>query len=103
MEIVDDIDYTLPDSRYINGAMELNINGVAVIDRTMRDLIDQLWMYFLTMLEDLKTSGNAELYFPDQPLRFTCERIGKGMVRVTSYPPEGPIAAVTSERDLERA
>ena len=103
VEIIDGLNYTLPDSHYINGAMELNINGVAVIDRSMWDLIDQLWMYIVTMLRNLKTSGTAKFSFPDQALKFTCERIGRGMVRVASYPPEGPIVAVTNEADLVSA
>ena len=95
-----DLEYLIPNSHYINGAIELNVDGVVVLDCNMWDLIDQLWSYITRMLEKFRSADKASFYFPDQPLKISLERIKrKGYVKITSHA-EVRRSAVTREDDL---
>jgi hypothetical protein len=88
------------DPDYVDGAIELVVDGVAVIDQSMWDLVDQLWAYVVTMLHELREHGHAETYFPDQPLKLWFERIGGSRVLVASEPSSGPRKAVADEGEF---
>lgn len=45
------------------------------------DLIDQLWSYFINMLEEYKVSGRAETYFPDMPVKIELITLQHGMIK----------------------
>lgn len=68
-----------------------------ILDRSMWDLIDILWIYIVDMLDDLKDSDHAQLQFPDQPLTLSCERIGRRMLQVSSHLAQLRRSAVVSE------
>ncbi|MEV8435757.1 hypothetical protein AB0425_00150 [Actinosynnema sp. NPDC051121] len=89
-----------PDLDYVDGAIDLVINGVAVVDQSMWDLVDQLWAYLVTMLHELREHGRAETCFPDQPLKLRFERIGGSRVLVVSEPSSGPRKSVVDEDEL---
>jgi hypothetical protein len=69
--------------RYIEGALELKINGVMVIDLAMWDYIDILWCYISDMVASLLAKGEAGTNFPDQPIRLGLERVRGHEVLVT--------------------
>lgn len=69
--------------RHIDGAIELTINGTAILDTSLWDLIDQLWAYIADMLVVLAQRGESRTYFPDQPIQLTFKRIGETVVRVS--------------------
>lgn len=60
---------TLNKVNYIEGALELTINGVVLIDKTMWDYIDQLWAYIVNGVESILNDQPFETYFPDQPIK----------------------------------
>ncbi|WP_205877916.1 hypothetical protein [Mycobacterium camsae] len=94
--------YFFDENPHIDGALELQIDNIAVLDRSMWDHIDQLWAYLVYMISDLKKVGKAHTYYPDQPLKLTFEAIGEGLVRVASYPSDGPRLAVVKQVELIR-
>lgn len=71
-----------PDARYVEGAVELAIDGVQILDVTMWDYVDQLWSYISDMVLKLRDRDEASTYFPDQPIRFSFRRQGKDRVLV---------------------
>ncbi|OTA16233.1 hypothetical protein Xvie_02003 [Xenorhabdus vietnamensis] len=58
---IDDIDY-------IDGALELTINGESLIDKSMWDNIDSLWNYFSHGLLSVYENKEFKCHFPDQPI-----------------------------------
>lgn len=72
-----------PDLDYIEGAIRLSIDGLEIIGAEEWDYVDQLWCYIADMLARLKSSGYAETYFPDQPLKLTLQISGP-LVLVTT-------------------
>ncbi|HEX4724174.1 MAG TPA: hypothetical protein VH333_16780 [Pseudonocardiaceae bacterium] len=72
------------DDLHIEGAIQLTVNYVDVLDRSLWDDVDQLWAYIANMVESLGKSDSASTYFPDQPIEFAIARVGGGKVRVWS-------------------
>ena len=68
--IADDLDY-------IKGSIYLKYGDKIVLDFKLLDYIDQLWAYILNMLEELMSSGCAEMLFPDQPVKIKLKNISK--------------------------
>lgn len=71
------------DPRYIEGAIELSIDGAPILDKVMWDYVDQLWAYIADMVLALDRSGEASTYFPDQPIKLAFQKQGKSRVLVT--------------------
>jgi hypothetical protein len=80
---VDDVFVAPEDPRYVEGAIELSINGKSILDTAIWDYVDQLWAYISDMVLALESHGQAETYFPDQPIKLSFVRQGKGRVLVT--------------------
>jgi len=53
---------------YIDGAIELSINGKKLIDRSMWDYIDALWCYLSEGLSVVYDGEEFKTDFPDQPI-----------------------------------
>lgn len=71
------------DPEYLEGALELTVNGVPLITPLMWDYVDQLWAYILNSIEELKSEGSAHTYFPDQPIKLEVKRISRGLIQVS--------------------
>jgi hypothetical protein len=65
-----------PDPDYIEGAIELQIDGVEIIGKREWDYVDQLWAYISSMMKSLASAPVAETYFPDQPILLKFRRNG---------------------------
>jgi hypothetical protein len=63
-----------PDPRYIEGAIDLSINGVTIMDTVLWDYVDQLWAYIVDMVISLREKGEASTFFPDQPIKLSFRR-----------------------------
>jgi len=63
---------SIADPSYIDGAIVLTIDGRKIIDEEQWDLVDQLWCYFVHLIDDVYSNGSGEFYFPDQPLPVRC-------------------------------
>jgi hypothetical protein len=80
---IGDVSNAPPSPRYVEGAIELTIDGVPILDTVMWDYVDQLWAYISDMVLSLGERGEASTYFPDQPIKFSFHRQGKSRVLVT--------------------
>jgi hypothetical protein len=80
---VDAVTSSPPDPRHVEGAVELTVDGVPIIDTVMWDYVDQLWAYISDMVLSLQEQEQASTYFPDQPIKLSFRKLGKGRVLVT--------------------
>lgn len=64
------------DLGYIEGAIRLSVDGLEIIGTEEWDYVDQLWCYIAAMVGKTRTSGYAETYFPDQPIRLSFRSAG---------------------------
>ncbi|WP_331752110.1 hypothetical protein [Streptomyces sp. NBC_00829] len=65
-----------PDLDYIEGAIRLSVDGLEIIGIEEWDYVDQLWCYIAEMVARLRSSGYAETYFPDQPIKLVFQAAG---------------------------
>ncbi len=68
------------DMDYIEGAIIIKYNDRYLMDVSLWDLVDQLWSYFLHVVEGLIETGYGEAYFPDQPVKIEMKAISKDLV-----------------------
>ena len=88
------------DPDYIEGAIELVVDGTTVIGTEEWDYVDQLWAYIADMVEDLRAGEDlAETYFPDQPIRLAFER-ADGEILITAELDEEVRHALIPEQEL---
>ncbi|GAB2545935.1 hypothetical protein [Nocardia heshunensis] len=80
---VEEADFKPPNPRHVEGAIELEINGVAILDKTLWDDVDQLWAYIVNAICELQVKGAATTSFPDQPIELSFRRTGGDHVLVT--------------------
>ncbi|WP_201319378.1 hypothetical protein [Paenibacillus sp. EPM92] len=70
------------DLNYVSGAICINYYEDPILDFTHWDLVDQLWSYIIDLVEKFESFGNAETYFPDQPIRLELKRINTNLMVV---------------------
>ncbi|NMO95001.1 hypothetical protein HII30_04250 [Paenibacillus lemnae] len=68
------------DFDYLNGAITLKYFEQSLLDVSLWDLVDQLWSYILNAIEELLNTGEAETYFPDQPVKIRLKSVSKDTV-----------------------
>jgi hypothetical protein len=88
-----------PDPDYIEGAIELVIDGVEIIGKSQWDYVDQLWSYVVSMAEKLEDDSRADTYFPDQPILLALQK-ERGRVLVSAKVREGVRRASADEGEL---
>ncbi|MCE7008678.1 hypothetical protein LWC34_38575 [Kibdelosporangium philippinense] len=71
------------DSDYVEGAIELVIDGVEVIGQQQWDYVDQLWAYIADMVSDLREHDEVRTTFPDMPVEFALRRTAPGRLLVS--------------------
>ncbi|MCC3650640.1 hypothetical protein LIX60_03865 [Streptomyces sp. S07_1.15] len=91
------------DRDYVEGAIELTINHVPIIDCDMYDYVDQLWAYLVRLIGEASTSGRSETLFPDQPIRLTLENGRNGRMLVTCDAGDGRRVAYCFRKELSAA
>lgn len=73
----------IKDPDYIDGAIELTIDGVKLITVEMWDNIDCLWAYIAQGLEALSKGKDFSTNFPDQPIKLKFTQIYDNRVLVS--------------------
>lgn len=68
---VEECSERLSNPKYVNGALRIVINDKVFLDESVQDLIDQLWEYFLNLIEEIDEKGSGTFSFPDQSLRIS--------------------------------
>jgi len=66
---------TFDDCDYIEGGLELSIDGVPLITLEMWDYIDQLWEYIVDLFDRALATGSSAVFFPDQPIELTLQYV----------------------------
>jgi hypothetical protein len=57
------------DPDYIEGAIELTVDGIEILTIREWDYVDQLWGYIVKLTHDLAAGvGEVQTTFPDQPI-----------------------------------
>lgn len=97
-EPVDALSKPPPDADYVDGYIDLAIDGVTIMDRSAWDLVDQLWAYMVNGIEDVAAGRSFFTYFPDQPLELRFDLIEPEEVRVELGSPPRNVSAVVSRR-----
>ncbi|WP_174973709.1 hypothetical protein [Burkholderia contaminans] len=81
-----DFDGKIPGQNYVEGAIELSINGVEIFNKEMWDCVDQLWAYLAEGVMCVARGEDFKTYFPDQPIEVSFSvRAGKVIVAVTVH------------------
>ena len=68
------------DPKYIDGVICIKYNDIAIMDYRYWDTVDDLWTYLLNLLGDYLENGEAQIYFPDQPILLRLSSINKDLV-----------------------
>lgn len=58
-----DAEHAPADPFYVDGAIELTIDDVEILDQGLWDLVDQLWAYICAMAQELVEKGYAPRIF----------------------------------------
>jgi hypothetical protein len=72
-----------PDPRYVEGAVELTVEGVELFGLPEWDLVDQLWAYLCNLLAEFQTKDSVRTGFPDSAIDLSLRRLPAGRVLVT--------------------
>jgi hypothetical protein len=70
------------DPQYIEGAIELTINGKMLLGLDLWDYVDQLWAYLIDGLLQLVQDTPFSTYLPDQPVQICFSLPQKTLVEV---------------------
>jgi hypothetical protein len=89
-----------PDPSYVEGAIDMTVNGVQVLDQELWDYVDELWAYISDMVLKLATEDEASTYFPDQPIRLSFKRLSAGLVLVSLAYDDVKRTVSVEEREL---
>lgn len=65
----------IPDSDYIEGAIEILVQQKGLLTLEDWDYVDQLWCYFVGGLFEVVEGKEFETYLPEQPLKVVFDRI----------------------------
>jgi hypothetical protein len=87
------------DSDYVEGAIELTINGVELVNKSMWDYVDQLWAYIIQGVNSLTKGEKFSTYFPDQPIELVFNPLNDYNVEVIVHC-GGTKRVVISKREL---
>ena len=95
-----DVREPIADPDYIEGAIELTIDGRAIITRAEWDLVDQLWAYLIDGVVEVASGRSFSTGFPDQAvkLRFTVNPEDDTVTVEVHYPRMGRDARATLPR-----
>ncbi|MEU3978470.1 hypothetical protein [Streptomyces bacillaris] len=90
-----------PDRDYVEGAIRLFVDGLEIIGIEEWDYVDQLWCYIAEMVKEVQSSGYAETYFPDQPIKLSFHVTGARLLVTAVIGEETKTANSSSAHFLE--
>ncbi|MBI9051170.1 MAG: hypothetical protein JEZ00_17235 [Anaerolineaceae bacterium] len=68
------------DTDYFEGVIYIKFNDIVIMDYRYWDVVDSLWAYLLNLMIEFNEKGDAEVYFPDQPILIKLSSINKDLV-----------------------
>ncbi len=91
-----------PDDFYIEGVVEMLVDGRPILRRDSVDLVDQLWAYLVRGLEQLERGEDFSTSYPDMWLQVRMQRQATRVLITVDNPGE-PATAVVELAELRRA
>lgn len=88
----------LEDQYYVEGALELTIDGKMISNLRYFDLIDQLWAYIVQCLEKVVAGQKAETYWPDQPIRLSMTPLPNNKLMIERSGTSDPDVKVVADK-----
>ncbi|MFJ6406304.1 hypothetical protein ACIQK9_12390 [Streptomyces hydrogenans] len=85
---------------YVQGSVELCVDGVVILARDDVDTIDSLWSFFLACLDDFLKRGYGVLRFPECAYVLTLKRVAGGRVVMKFEGPNKNRSALGGEREV---
>ena len=98
---IDDPRATVEDPYYIEGAIELDVDGVVLFNQAMWDLVDQLWDYVVQGLESIEKGKPFKIFFPDQPLDIVFTHLYDDMIKISVD--EGQYTVVVDRKEFAKS
>jgi hypothetical protein len=89
----------IADENYIEGAIELSVEGKPILTREMVDYVDQLWAYLIRGLGEIGAGREFSTYYPDMPFEVVL-RPRDGRVTITIDPSGGGATACVAIDEL---
>jgi hypothetical protein len=96
---VSDVIDAPPDLRYVEGAIELTIDGSVILDKDLWDDVNWLWAGIGNRIHDFKTQDEVSTYFPSQSIRLSFRRIGGGRMVISVEMAQGEGRSATAQED----
>lgn len=98
--LVNDVVTPPSNNRHVEGAIELIVNSVPIIDKSFWDDVDQLWYYIVNMIIEICGSDTVETYFPDMPVKLILENTGRNLIGITLLAGEERRKAVVDKAEF---
>lgn len=99
---VSDFSGVVPDCSYIEGAIELEVDGIQLLSLETWDYVDQLWAYVVDALLSIVRGLKFSTYMPDQAIELVFEPRGKSLVKVVRRG-HGNVEVTTSRHEFVEA
>src|SRR5699024_2394060 len=68
------------DFDYIDGTIIIEYYDHLIMDFSLWDLVDQLWCYFIQLLEEVLQTGYGMTYFPEQPIKMEMKFVSNDLL-----------------------
>lgn len=68
------------DFDYIDGTIIIEYYDHLIMDFSLWDLVDQLWCYFIQLLEEVLQTGYGMTYFPEQPIKMEMKVVSNDLL-----------------------
>src|SRR5699024_1262004 len=72
--------YHANDFDYIDGNIIIEYYDHLIMDFSLWDLVDQLWCYFIQLLEEVLQTGYGMTYFPEQPIKMEMKVVSNDLL-----------------------
>src|SRR5699024_11687423 len=68
------------DFDYIDGIIIIEYYDNLIMDFSLWDLVDQLWCYFIQLLEEVLQTGYGMTYFTEQPIKMEMKVVSNDLL-----------------------
>jgi hypothetical protein len=81
---IEDVERYQGEPAYVEGALCIDVDGVPFLAPADWDDVNWLWPFVVKAAQDCEATGHGETMFPDQPVKFSIDRLGRsGRVRLS--------------------
>jgi len=81
---IEDVERFDGDHDYVEGSLCIEVDGVPFLTADYWDDVNWLWPFVVKASRDCEATGHGETMFPDQPIKFSVDRLGNsGRLRLS--------------------